>query len=551
VQVTHETERNRNDTPIPHDEQLAPDFHTIGRPPLTCEPGRIKIMNETIALPARLVMRDLMLTAFTQKARILLIFFVIMALSVLIAVQIKPDYKARSSLLVLMGTEYTFRPAAGQNSVSNGGLEAEQVLRTESSILSSDDLHRTVVRELGVEKMYPKLLEKPGPVGQWIDDMKRFVTDTLGITERSTATGPADPMTQAVELFARNLTVTVDKKSSVIGVDFANPDKNVAADALRILETQYLVLRAKLYGDVQAPIVQVQQDVVGKQLADAAAALQTFKQQHDISNFSERRAILLQQQGGLETALTKSEATIAEQNARLTQLNQQLGVVAGSKKGAPNAAAALQGMVQAYRQNEADAQTHYRGSPAVDDARRQALERETDIARMQATQAYGVQTDRNKAEADLKSSLAGHDAIASQLTALDKQVDALDAEESQLHQLELNRAILEDNYKAVSKILDERQTMEAVESHRESSVRVIQPPRVPARPEPTRRLILLAGIVVSMLLSIGSILVSHFFRAIYLRPEALEMDTGLTVLASVPEMRSIGGPSSSVLVVPA
>ena len=79
---------------------------------------------------------------------------------------------------------------------------------------------------------------------------------------------------------------------------------------------------------------------------------------------------------------------------------------------------------------------------------------------------------------------------------------------------------------------------------------MIQPPRVPALPQATRRLILLAGIVVSMLLSICSILMSHFFRAIYLRPEALEMDTGLTVLASVPDGRSIGGPSSGVLVVP-
>ena len=52
----------------------------------------------------------------------------------------------------------------------------------------------------------------------------------------------------------------------------------------------------------------------------------------------------------------------------------------------------------------------------------------------------------------------------------------------------------------------------------------IQPPRVPALPQPTRRLILIAGLVVSMLLSIGSILMTHFFRAIYLRPEALEME---------------------------
>jgi uncharacterized protein involved in exopolysaccharide biosynthesis len=508
-------------------------------------------MNETLALPPRLVMRDLMLTAFSQKARVFLIFFCIMALSVVIAVQIQPDYKAKSSLLVLLGTEHTFRPAAGQQLFNSGGVDSEQVLRTESSILGSDDLHRTVIRDLSIERMYPKLLKNPGPIEKWFIDTRQFLTDLLGITEKSADTGSADPMSRAVDAFARNLTITVDKKSSVIGLEFTNPDKNVAAEALRILESQYLVLRAQLYGDVQAPIVQEQQGAVRKQLADADAALQAFKQQHDISNFSERRAILLKQQGDLETALTKSESTIAEQTARLTQLNQQLGTTAGNKKGAPNAAAALQGMVQAYQQRQEDAQTRYRGSPAVDEARRQMLERETDIARMQATQAYGVQADRNKTEADLRSSLAGHDAIAAQLTTMNKQVASLDADELQLHQLERNRAILEDNYRAVTKILDERRTVESVEANRESSVRVIQPPRVPSLPQPTRRLILLAGFVVSMLLSVGSILMSHFFRAIYLRPEALEMDTGLTVLASVPEMRGIGGPTSSVLVVPA
>ncbi|HET8996238.1 MAG TPA: hypothetical protein VFN42_06180, partial [Acetobacteraceae bacterium] len=142
------------------------------------------------------------------------------------------------------------------------------------------------------------------------------------------------------------------------------------------------------------------------------------------------------------------------------------------------------------------------------------------------------------------------DAISGQLADLNKQIDKLNSDEMQLHKLERSRAILEDDYKAVSKILDEREIVESVEAHRESSVRVIQPPRAPDLPLPTRRLILMAGIVVSMLLSIGSVLMAHFFRAIYLRPEALEMDTGLTVLASVPEMRAIGGPSSGVLVVP-
>jgi uncharacterized protein involved in exopolysaccharide biosynthesis len=508
-------------------------------------------MNESLALPPRLVMRDLLLTAFTHKARVFLIFFCVMALSIAIAVMVTPDYKAKSSLLVLLGSEHTFRSTAGQQSLNTGGIDAEQVLRTESSIISSDDLHRTVIREIGLEKLYPKLVQPPTAFEKWQADVKQFITDSLGMTEKSTDVGAADPMVRAVEQFARNLVITVDKKSSVIGLDFTNPNKVLSAEALRVLEAQYFDLRQKLYGDVQAPIVQVQHDAVGKQLADADAALQAFKKQHDISNFGERRAILLRQQGELEVAIAKSESTVAEQTARLNQLNQQLGAVGGGKKGSPNAAAALQGMVQAYQQRQEDAATHYRGSPAVDEARRQMLERQTDIARMQATQAYGVQTDRNKTEADLRASLAAHDSIASQLGALNKQIADLDAEELRLHQLERSRAILEDNYRAVSKILDERQIVETVEANRQSSVRVIQPPRVPALPQPTRRLILLAGLVVSMLLSIGSILASHFFRAIYLRPEALEMDTGLTVLASVPEMRALGGSSGSVLVVPA
>ena len=504
-------------------------------------------MNETLALPPRLVVRDLMLTAMTQKWRIILIFFVVMAIAIGIAASIQPDYKAKSSLLVLLGTEHSFRPAAGQQFVNSGGVDSEQVLRTEASIIGSDDLHRTVIRDIGIERMYPKLLKKPTPVEKWIADMKRYVTDALGVTDPTKAGASQDPMDRAVDQFSRNLTITVDKKSSVIGVDFTNPDAQVASDALNTLETHYLAFREKLYNDVQAPIVKVQQQGIAKQLADADNALQAFKQQHDISNFADRRQILMRQQGDLEIALAKADSTVAGQQARLNQLEQQLAAATGNKK---NAAAALQGMVQAFRQREKEAETTYRGSPAVDEARREALDRQTDIARMQSTQAFNIQAELDRAAADLRFSLAGHDAIAAQLTDLNKQIAKLNADELQLHQLERSRALLEDNYKAVSKILDEREIVETVEAHRESSVRVIQPPHAPDLPLPTRRLILMAGIIISFLLSIGSVLMAHFFRAIYLRPEALELDTGLTVLASVPEMRAIGGPSSGVLVVP-
>jgi hypothetical protein len=82
--------------------------------------------------------------------------------------------------------------------------------------------------------------------------------------------------------------------------------------------------------------------------------------------------------------------------------------------------------------------------------------------------------------------------------------------------------------------------MEAVAANRQSSVRVVQPPLAPADPQPIRRLILAAGVIGSVLLTIAITLLSHFFRASYLRPEALEFDTGLAVLTTVPETRALG-----------
>jgi uncharacterized protein involved in exopolysaccharide biosynthesis len=495
-------------------------------------------MNGTLSLPPSLVVRDLFLTAFSKTKLILFIMLIVMAIAVQIAFKVTPNYQAKSSLLVLMGTEYAFRPAAGQQFMNTGSVTSEEVLRTEATILGSDDLHRAVIREVGLAKLYPKLLEPQTGFQLWMKQAKSYIYKLASVS--TSGDGASDPLVQAVQKFDANLTVETDRKSSVISLSFTNPDRQVARQVLGVLETQYLALRTRLYGDVQAPIVKRQQDVVAQQLSDADAALANFKKQHDISSFNARQAILLRQQGDLEAAMAKTRAMISEQDAKLNQFNMQLAAVTGAKKGSPNAATALQGMVQAFRQREENAQTTYRGSPAVDDARRQMLQSQTDIAKMKSTQAFSLETERNRTEADLRASTAGLTQLQGQLVELNKQINAMDADETQLHQLELNRGVLEDNYKAVTKILDEREVVEDVNAHRESSVRVIQPPTVPPTPLPLRRMIVAVGVLVSLLLAAAITLISHFFRATYLRPEALEFDTGLVVLASVPETRALG-----------
>ena len=75
-----------------------------------------------------------------------------MAATVAIAFQIERKYEAKSSLLVLFGPEYSFRPAAGQQLSAGNLVEYEQVLQTEAEILGNDDLYRTVIADFGIEQ---------------------------------------------------------------------------------------------------------------------------------------------------------------------------------------------------------------------------------------------------------------------------------------------------------------------------------------------------------------------------------------------------------------
>ena len=159
-----------------------------------------------------------------------------------------------------------------------------------------------------------------------------------------------------------------------------------------------------------------------------------------------------------------------------------------------------------------------------------------------------MQQEFNKTEADLRTSQATRDAIRVQLKNIAGDLASLNADEAQLHELERTRGVLEDNYRAIAKVATDRQVIEDVDAKRQPSVRVVEAPRVPDKPQPIRTVILAVGAIAGLLLSIIVSLMSGFFRGVYLRPEALEVDTGLAVLAVVPDQKSLASPV--VLVTP-
>jgi polysaccharide biosynthesis protein PslE len=501
-------------------------------------------MSTTVGVPSSIVLRDLLLTLWFSRRRILLFMAVAIAISGYVAYQVEPKYQAKSTLLVLLGPEHVVRPNAGQQMMNSFNVDPEQVFRTEADILDSDDLHRTVIEQIGLAKLYPDLLKPPGPVAQLMKQVRTYVTSYLGIQAAPQSDNATENMVQAEKLFEQNFSVAVDRKSNIIQLSFQNPNRLLPAQVLSTLQSSYFDLRGRLFADHQISIVEANERQARDQLTAADRKLADFKRVHNVANFADRQKILMTEQGALEDQLTKNDSAIAGLQARIGNLSQQLRQASGQPngKGSPNAASPLQGMVEAYRKRENEAQTTYRGSPAYDAARTEILKSEADIAKMRSTQAFTLSQEFNKTEADLHTDQATRGVIVAQLTDISNQLATINGEESQLHELERTRGVLEDNYRAVSKIATDRKVIEDVDANRQSSVRVVEAARIPDRPMPIRSTIMVVGTMAGLILGVVVSLVSGFFRGVYLRPEALEVDTGLAVLAVVPDQKLLANP---------
>jgi uncharacterized protein involved in exopolysaccharide biosynthesis len=367
-----------------------------------------------------------------------------------------------------------------------------------------------------------------------------------------------DPVEPALRLLDANLSVKPTRTGNVIELSFTHPDPEIAAEVLKQLEEGFLERRRGLYLNQESEFVSREAASLQAQLETADAELASFKAGRGIGDYQVRRQILLHTQAGLEDQLRSAAAEIAQDQARLAQLNDQ--------------ALHLPPEIMQYRDADVDqrltplrvsietarAQLQRLRASYVDEsavvaiARRQLLGLESELARGRGDDSAGafrmgqnpvllaVEQDRAKVGVDLQAARAGEAAVRELLTAVTKQLTLIDDSELRLTQLERTRSVLDENYRAAVKIRDERLVSESVQADRRPSVRVLQPPVVPVTAQGIRRLILEAGFMLG-LIGAGAVgLVSHFLRRVYLIPEAMELDIGLPVLMSMPDMPRLG-----------
>jgi uncharacterized protein involved in exopolysaccharide biosynthesis len=315
------------------------------------------------------------------------LFAMTVAAGLLIAALVPPRFRATATLAVLPAPEFTVRQEAGSRTFNNSALALDQIMKAETEILESDDLHADTLADLGVAAVYPSL--DPSVAHSLPARVIAMAMDLLLSPWRVTPTNPlAALQDRALDRFAADLLVLPAKESDIIAVSFGNRSGAIAAQVINDMLARYAQRRMHLYDDPQVMVVRRETEALAAAVHEADTALATYKRAHAISDSVAERALLLHRQSDAAQALADAQAAEAEQNARLAALDRQIRDVSPpvplyQEKDLDTRLTAIDASLVDLRGNLGAARTRYRDtSRKVTDLMAQLRVREAERAQM-------------------------------------------------------------------------------------------------------------------------------------------------------------------------
>ncbi len=478
------------------------------------------------------------------------IFAAIVAASLFIAALLPPQFAASATLAVLPSPEFTVRQDAGSRALSSSAFDMDQVMKAETEILQSADLHEATLRALGVENVYPSL--DPASAGFVARALRTVVRTLLSPWIATTPDSPASRMARALHQFDANLLVLPTKESNVIEVTFEHRDSIMAAQVVTTLLARYAQRREQLYNDPQFDIVRRETDRLASTVRDADAALTLFKAVHNFSDYGAERDLLLRRQSDTREAMSQAAVAGAEQQARVTALDRQIRITPPTvslyqENDIDSRLQTIDAGVVDLRMQLAAARVHYRdGSRKVTDLLTQLNTRENDRERMarrpvasvvRAGRSPSLDTlllDRAHAATERAAAVARVLALRVTTRDLDRRLGELRNDETALAELERRKNAADAAFASASQILAEQRMTEAEDALRLANVRIIQPARPPLHAAPIPLLLALAGAIFGALAAFLWCIAGILIRATLLTEEGLAHATGLPVLGVFP-----------------
>ena len=246
-------------------------------------------------------LREFLTVLFKRKSTILVTFFTVVATVTVGTFLLPPTYEAQARLLIKVGRENVYRSEVGGDKSQILSVNNEEIVNSETNILTSRDLIEKVVSSLTVAQLYPDIAKSPPRRGT--------------------------PLDAAVERFEKALSVEGIKKSTVIQISLQHKDPRMAAKALNLLVDYFKEKHLQAYSDPKSSYLEQQLAAYDQRLKQSQGQLEAFKQKNRVFSLDEQRSLLLKQRTELDTALKATENQVKEVQQRIASLKRQMQTV--------------------------------------------------------------------------------------------------------------------------------------------------------------------------------------------------------------------------------
>ena len=469
-------------------------------------------------------LRDVFTALFRQKVTIFVIFTAIFlgVLGWVYTTEIL--YEARAILVLKFGREHIFRPEIGKvDQIVQFNEKA--AVESERKIIKSKDLVRRVVEAMGVEKLYPDLLDVSGAA-------------------------QAKHIETATSRFIGKLDSISTEDTNLLEIVFLHEQPKVASEALNLLVEFLKERHLQVFSDPKASFLVQRLEDYQKDLEKTEHSLQAFKHKHDLSSpLVDQQRRLLDQRAHLDTNHKTINNQLQGLVGKIKSLDSQLEAVPvhiplSTTEAGGNLAKAKADLFKLKRQEQTLLTKYTEQSSPIQNIKseialvEQFIRSEASVGEKSVTSGKNpvfqkLEISRLTALSELKTLQARNQVIDGQIRDLDQKIHRLDVLREELGGLERMSVTAEGNYQLYVKKVEEAKVSEEMDQLKMSNIGVIQSAEVPQTPAGRSRLVKTTlGAIIAAIMSIGLGLVFEFLHGNYVRPEQAAEDLELPILAS-------------------
>ncbi len=472
----------------------------------------------------------LLVATFFRHARLMKITFISVFVGAIVAIAFFGlNYQSETQIVVKhrRADQVVSTDENSRETFNSTDVPTEREINTEISILQSNDLLETVVKDLHLddrEKHFWNVLF-PGRDAQWrISDAEEKLRDGLKIEEIP--------------------------QSNVIQVSYRSPHPALAAQILNDLDKEYMVKHLNVYRPPGVyDFFHHETQYYQQQLENSEKQLAGYDLAKDSTDPVLEKQILVQKAGEFEGSLHETQSEMEETQKQINEIQTELlhtpdrlttQITSGDN---PQLLANLAPTLAELETRRTDLLTKYQPTyRLVQDVDKQiadlkaqiADERQNPVKQQSSSQnpTYLVlQSELVKANADLSGYAAKVRATQPIIDAYKQQALLIDQKGIQRQDLLRNIKTAEDSYLLYVQKQEQARISEELDKSRVLNVSVAEVPVVPSFPVYSPLLMIVAGLVLAIMLSITVAFVSDYLDPTFRTPEEIDMVLGLPLLA--------------------